>query len=39
MIIRNMNFEAYSERLATLNEYCFPKNAKKKRTKKISNHK
>ena len=29
-----MDFEAYSERLATLHEYCFHNKAKKKKKKK-----
>ena len=31
-----MDFEAYSERLATLHEYCFDNKPKKNRAKKIS---
>ena len=29
-----MDFETYSERLATLNEYCFDNKPKKKKSKK-----
>ena len=34
-----MDFEAYSERLATLHKYCFDNKPKKNRAKKISGSK